>query len=72
MKDKVRGKGKMGRCTCGDLADLFGCDKRTIWKFFDKGLLPGKRAYNGWRIITDRDKAIKVLEDLFCVNVLQD
>ena len=65
MENKIHTRGKMGRCTCPDLAKLFGCARRTIWKLFDEGLLPGARDYRGWRIITDKEKAIEVLESLF-------
>ena len=60
------------RCTPGHLAKLFGCDVRTIRKVIDEGLLPGKRDYRGWRIIPDEHEAVKILQELFLMQVGPD
>ena len=62
----------MKRCTPGHLARLFGCDVRTIRKFVDQGLLPGKRDYRGWRIIADEEEAVEILQGLFLVKISGD
>jgi len=60
----------MKRCTPGHLARIFGCDVRTIRRVIDEGLLPGKRDYRGWRIVPDENEAVKILQDLFLIQVV--
>ena len=62
----------MERCTPGRLAKLFGCNVRTIRRIIDEGLLPGKRDYRGWRVIPAEREAVKILQELFLMQIGPD
>ena len=45
----------MKRVTVGSVADLAGCDPKTVRSFADRGLIRVHRDPNGWRIFRDAE-----------------
>ena len=54
----------MKRVTVGSVADLAGCDPKTVRSFADRGLIRAHRDPNGWRIFRDAEATAEKIRQL--------
>jgi len=68
-KYAVQGE-QVTRFTVQHVAKLAGCDKRTVRKLCDLGLLPHSKDYNQWRISAKPDQVAVQVQQLLGVEAL--